>query len=287
MIAADGHIVWLRDLVTIVVEHGRVCRLRGLMVDITDRKTAEADRERLRQLEADLARVNRVTTLGELTASLAHEVNQPIAAATTDANTCVRWLTRAEPHLEEARDAAKRTVKAVTRAADIISRMRALFKKSGHAHEPVEVNDLIADILALINSEAARHRVSVHTDLASNLPPAMGDRVELQQVLLNLMMNGIEAMRNVDGLREMTITSQCGDGGEVVVDVADTGIGLPPHRDEIFNAFFTTKTEGTGMGLAISRSIIESHAGRLWAVPNTHGGATFSFTLPAVVAART
>ena len=287
MIAADGHIVWLRDLVTVVVEDGRVSRLRGLMVDITDRKTAEADRERLRQLEADLARVNRVTTLGELTASLAHEVNQPIAAAMTDANTCVRWLTRAEPDLGEACDAAKRTVKDVTRAADIISRMRALFRKSGYEHALVDLNDLIADILVLVNTEAAQHRVSIHTDLASNLPPAMGDRVELQQVVLNLMMNGIEAMRNVGGLRDMTVTSHCGDGGDVVVDVADTGIGLPPHADEIFNAFFTTKPEGTGMGLAISRSILESHGGRLWAVSNAHGGATFSFTLPAVVAART
>ena len=157
-----------------------------------------------------------------------------------------------------------------------------LFKKSGHAHEPVDLNDLIADILVLVNSEAARHRVSVHTDLASNLPRVNGDRVELQQVVLNLTMNSIEAMRNVDGHREMTITSHYGDGREVVVDVKDTGIGLPPHRDEIFNAFFTTKPEGTGMGLAISRSILESHGGRLWAVANDQGGATFSFTLPAV-----
>jgi C4-dicarboxylate-specific signal transduction histidine kinase len=253
---------------------------------VTERKRADEERARLRQLEADLARVNRVTTLGELTASLAHEVNQPIAAAMTDANTCVRWLTRAEPDLEEARDAAKRTVKDVTRAADIISRIRALFKKSGPAHEPVDVNDLIAEMLVLVNSEAARCRVSVQTDLASNLPPATGDRIELQQVVLNLMMNSIEAMRNVDGVREMTITSHCNDGGEVVVDVADTGIGLPPHRDDIFNAFFTTKPEGTGMGLAISRSILESHGGRLWAVSNGRGGATFSFMLPAVVAAR-
>jgi C4-dicarboxylate-specific signal transduction histidine kinase len=288
MVRRDGSVTHLQAIGHPVVDStGELVEYVGTAVDVTERKRADEERARLRQLEADLARVNRVTTLGELTASLAHEVNQPIAAAMTDANTCVRWLTRAEPDLEEAREAAKRTVKDVTRAADIISRIRELFKKSGRAHEPVDVNDLIADMLLLVNSEAARCRVSVHTDLASNLPPATGDRVELQQVVLNLMMNSIEAMRNVDGVREMTITSHCTDGGEVVVDVADTGIGLPPHRDDIFNAFFTTKPEGTGMGLAISRSILESHAGRLWAVSNARGGATFSFTLPTAVAART
>jgi C4-dicarboxylate-specific signal transduction histidine kinase len=240
-----------------------------------------------RQLQADLARVNRVTTMGELTASLTHEVNQPIAAAITDANTCLRWLTRDEPDLQEAREAAKRTVKAATRAAEIISRIRSFFKKSAPDRELVDVNGLIAEIVTLVHSEAMRNRVSVRTDLGADLAPVMGDRVQLQQVLLNLMMNGIEATKDVDGHREITITSRHDDSDHLRVSVADTGVGLPPNADEIFNPFFTTKADGTGMGLAISRSIVESHGGRLWATSDAGRGATVSFNLPTAAAAHT
>jgi two-component system sensor kinase FixL len=252
--------------------------------DITDRKRAEEQRERLRQLQDDLARVNRVTTMGELTASLAHEVNQPIAAARMDANTCLRWLTRDEPDLEEAREAAKRTVMDASRAAEIVSRIRLLFKKSAPDHELVDLNVLVAELVGLMRSEAAQQRVSVRTDLAVDLPYVMGDRVQLQQVLVNLMMNSIEAMKDVDGRREVTLSSRPDDRNQVVVAVADTGVGLPANEEDMFRPFVTTKPEGTGMGLAISRSIIETHGGHLWAAPSAGRGATFSFNLPAAVA---
>jgi PAS domain S-box-containing protein len=271
----------------IISASGEVVEVVGTNVDVTDRKRAEKEREGLRQLQADLARVNRVTTMGELTASLTHEVNQPIAAAITDANTCVRWLTRDEPDLQEAREAAKRTVTAATRAGEIMSRIRSLFKKSAPEHELVDVNGLIAEIVTLVRSEAMRNRVSVRTDLGADLAPVMGDRVQLQQVLLNLMMNGIEATKDVDGHREITITSRHDDSDHLRVSVADTGVGLPPNGDEIFNPFFTTKPDGTGMGLAISRSIIESHGGRLWATSDAGLGATVSFNLPTAAVART
>jgi C4-dicarboxylate-specific signal transduction histidine kinase len=252
--------------------------------DVTDRKRAEDQRERLRQLQDELARVNRVTTMGELTASLAHEVNQPIGAARTDANTCLRWLTRDPPDLEEAREAARRTVMDASRAADIISRIRLLFKKSAPEHELVDLNVLVAELVALMRSEAMRNHVTVRTNLAADLPPVMGDRIQLQQVLVNLMMNSIEALKDIDGRREITLSSRPDDRNQVVVAVADTGVGLPANEEEMFRPFVTTKPEGTGMGLAISRSIIETHGGRLWATPTAGRGATFVFNLPAAVA---
>src|SRR5882762_3839484 len=278
MIAADGSAVWLRNLVTVVVEGDRITRVRGLMVDLTNRKQAE---EGLRQAQADLAHVSRVTTMGELTASLAHEVNQPIAAAVTNANTCLRWLTRDHPDVEEARAAAMRIVKDGTRAGEIISRIRLLFKKGLPQRELVDVNEVIREMIVLLRGEATRYSISVRTELAADLPQVMGDRVQLQQVLMNLMINGIEAMKDVDGTHELAIRSQLTENEEVVVSVADSGVGLPPKQTEqIFNAFFTTKPHGTGMGLRISRSIIESHGGRLWAAENSSRGASFSFSLP-------
>jgi C4-dicarboxylate-specific signal transduction histidine kinase len=237
--------------------------------------------EALRQANSDLARVSRVTTMGELTASLAHEVNQPIAAAVTDANTCLRWLTRDPPDLEEAREAASRTIKDTTRAAEIISRVRQLFKKGTPQRELVDVNAVIREMVVLLRGEAARYSIVVRTDLAADMPRVMGDRVQLQQVIMNLMMNSIEAMRDVDGTRELSICSQRGKNEHVVVSVSDTGIGLPPQEtDQIFKAFFTTKPHGTGMGLRISQSILESHGGRLWAETNSSRGASFHLTLP-------
>ena len=235
----------------------------------------------LRQAESDLARVSRVTTMGELTASLAHEVNQPIAAAVTDANTCLRWLNREQPDLEEAREAASRVVKDATRAAEIISRVRLLFKKGAAQRELVDINEIIREMVALMRSEIMRHSISIRTEFAEDLPRIMADRVQLQQVLMNLMINGIDAMKEVNGTRRLEIKSQRAENDELTVSVADTGVGLPPqHADQIFNAFFTTKLHGTGMGLRISRSIAESHGGRLWAVNNSSQGATFYLALP-------
>jgi PAS domain S-box-containing protein len=237
--------------------------------------------EALRQAQADLAHVSRVTTMGELTASLAHEVNQPIAAAVTDANTCLRWLTRDQPDLNEARAAASRVVKDGTRAAEIITRIRLLFKKGPLEREPVDANEVIREMIVLLHSEATRYSISVRTELAADLPRVIGDRVQLQQVMMNLIMNSIDAMKDVDGTRELAIKLQQADNQKIMVSVTDSGVGLPPQQaDQIFNAFFTTKLHGTGMGLRISRSIVESHGGRLWADDNPPRGASFHFTLP-------
>jgi len=237
--------------------------------------------EALRQAQSDLAHVSRVTTMGELTASLAHEVNQPIAAAVTDANTCLRWLNRDHPNVEEARDAASRTVKDATRAAEIISRTRLLFKKSTPQWELVDVNEIIRDMVALMRGEITRHSISVRSELAEDTPQITGDRVQLQQVLMNLMVNAIDAMKDANGTRELAIKSQRTDNEQFMVSISDTGVGLPPEQaDKIFDAFFTTKPHGTGMGLRISRSIVESHGGRLWAADNSPRGARFHLTLP-------
>jgi C4-dicarboxylate-specific signal transduction histidine kinase len=253
-------------------------RVRSIQQRYRERRLAE---EALRQAHADLIHANRVSSMGELTASLAHEVNQPIAAAITDANTCLRWLSREQPDLDEARAAAARSIKDATRAAEIIKRVRLLFKKGTLQQEVVDLNEVIPEMMLLLYSEAAQFSVFVRMELAEDLPRVMGDRVQLQQVLMNLMMNGIDAMKDVDGTRELTIQSQRGENGQVLISVSDTGVGLPPQQaDKIFNAFFTTKAHGTGMGLQISRSIVESNGGRLWAADNSPRGARFCFTLP-------
>jgi len=254
----------------------------GTSIDVTERKRTDEERERLRQAQADLARVNRVTTMGELTVSLAHEVNQPIAAAITNANTCMRWLAADTPNLEEARAAAMRIVIDGTRAAEIIKRVRLLFKKGSPERELVDLNEVVRDMIALLRSEATRYSISVRTNLAADLPRVMGDRVQLQQVVMNLMINGIDAMKDVDETRELIVKSERGKDEQVLVSVSDTGVGLPQQQaDQIFDAFFTTKSYGTGMGLRISHSIVESHGGRLWAAENSPRGASFYVTLPA------
>jgi len=256
----------------------------ALQAESRERKRAE---EASRQAQADLARVSRVTTMGELTASLAHEVNQPIAAAVTNANTCIRWLARDTPDVEEARAAAMRSAKDGMRAAEIVSRIRLLFKKGSPERELVDVNEVIREMIVLLRGEATRYSISVRTELVQDVPPVLGDRVQLQQVLMNLMLNGIDAMKDVDGTRELAIKSQRVENEQVLVTVSDTGVGLPAQQgDQIFKAFFTTKSHGTGMGLSISRSIVESHGGGLWAANNSPRGASFHFALPAKVEAK-
>ena len=220
--------------------------------------------------------------MGELAASLAHEVNQPIAATVANAHACLGWLGRDQPDLSEARAAVTRIVRDRKLAGEIINRIRSRFEKGTLKRELVDVNEIIREMIALLRSEAMRYHLSVRTELAADLPQVTGDRVQLQRVIMNLIVNSIDAMKNVDGTRELTIQSKRAENEQILVSVSDTGIGLPPQQaEQIFNAFCTTKTHGTGMGLRISRSIIESHGGRLWAVGPSGRGATFQFTLPA------
>ena len=258
----------------------------GTHIDVTDRKHAEGERERLRQAEAELVRINRVSMLGELAASIGHEVKQPIAAAVTNAKTSLRWLKRDPPDLEEAREAATRMVEDAMRSAEIINRMRSLYEKAVPQRELIDVNHIINEIVALLRNEAIHLGVSVRSHLATDLPTITGDRVQLQQVLMNLMMNSIDALKGIDGKREIILTSQSEGSDKLLVSIRDTGAGLPDNIDQIFEAFFTTKPHGTGMGLAISRTIIESHGGRLWATSSAGRGATFQFTLPATAGVR-
>ena len=247
--------------------------------DITERKRAEEERERLRQLEADLARINRMSMMGELAASLGHEINQPIAAAAINARACLRWLLREPPENEEARQTASRIVSDLARVADIIERNRSLYRRGTPQSEPIDLNEIIRQMVVLLHDAANRQSISIRTDLDAALPTTTADHVQLQQVLMNLMLNGIEAMRDESG--ELSVTSTRTEDGQLLISVSDSGKGLPGEQPErIFEAFFTTKPQGTGMGLSISRRIIESHGGRLWASPNTGRGATFQFTLP-------
>jgi signal transduction histidine kinase len=255
----------------------------GTSIDVTERKRAEAERERLRRLEENLARINRVSMLGELTASLGHEIKQPIAAAVSNAEACLQWLARDQLDTVEVREAATEMVREARRAAEIMTRIRALFKKEEIKREVLDLNEVITDTASLIREEAGRSSIQVHTELAPEHPWVWADRVQLQQVLTNLMLNGLEAMKGAGG--ELIIRSQQDQGGPLLISVSDAGMGLPlGDRDKIFDAFFTTKPQGTGMGLAISRSIVESHGGRLWASANPGPGTTFYFTLPNEVA---
>jgi C4-dicarboxylate-specific signal transduction histidine kinase len=255
----------------------------ALQTEHIERHQAQAA---LHQAQADLAHVSRVTMMGELTASLAHEVNQPITAAVTNAKTCVRWLAADTPNIEEAREAALRSAKDGARAADIIGRIRLLFKKGTPVREPVDINEVIREIVMLLRGEATRYSISVRTELDTALHRLIGDHVQMQQVIMNLVLNGIEAMKDVDDDRELFIKSQLAEDERLLITISDTGVGLPPQADHIFDAFFTTKLQGTGMGLSISRSIVESHGGRLWADGNSSRGATFYIALPAGVEAH-
>jgi len=274
----DGTIRFLRS----VGHHnrsGEIGEYVGITMDITERKQAEEERERLHRLEADLAHINRVNMMGELAAALAHEIKQPIAAAVANAGACLGFLDGEHPDILEAREAASGTIGCGRRAAEIIDHVRSLFKKNLPQREPVDLNELIREIALLLNSDIRRNSVTVNLELGENLPKVVGDRVQLEQVLMNLMLNAIEAMRDSNG--NLTITSNPTEDGHLLISVSDTGVGIPPdNADRIFDTFFTTKPQGTGMGLAISRSIVESHGGRLWATSNSGRGSTFRFTVP-------
>jgi hypothetical protein len=258
---------------------GQIVRWYFLLTEVDDRKRAE---DALRQALGDLARINRVTTMGELAASLAHEVNQPISGVLINANVCLRKLGHDNPDLDAARAAVTRIQRDAQRAADVIGKIRSQFEKATPNREVLDVNDIIRETTGLLRSEAVRHNISVRTELAADLPQIVGDRVQLQQVAMNLIVNSIEAMKDVDGLREIVVRSQRAENEQILVSVSDSGTGFPPQLvEQIFDPFFTTKPHGTGMGLRISRSIIESHGGRLWAEPADGRGATFHLNLPA------
>lgn len=241
-----------------------------------------AQGKKLRQAQADLAYMSRVSTMAKLAASLAHEIKQPIAAAVTNARTCARWLQRDQPDIAEACEAVSRMVNDVKRAADIIDRVRSLYRRETPQRELVDANEIIRGMTALLRHQANRQSIAIRTDLAEDLPEVMADRVQVQQVLMNLMLNGMEAMKDTAG--ELVIKSLATEHRQLLISVRDSGVGIPAEQaDRIFEAFFTTKPHGTGMGLAISRTIIESHGGRLWATRNSGRGATFCFTLPVPV----
>jgi signal transduction histidine kinase len=252
----------------------------GVLMDITAAKQAE---EAMQELQASLAHVTRVTALGELTASIAHEVNQPLAAIVTYGDAGRRWLDREVPKLDEVRRAVERMIDCAKLAGEVIARLRALSRKTAPEMVRLDINEVINEVLSLIRREISNHQVSARLDLVASLPPIFGDRVQLQQVILNLLVNGIQAMALVsDRPRELLIRSRANNAEQILVEVGDSGIGIDPqHAGQLFNAFFTTKADGMGMGLSICRSIIEAHGGRIWASPNAGPGTIFQFTLPA------
>ena len=268
------------ELTITPLKSGDTWTFSSFIRDITARKQAEED---LRNAQAELAHVNRVMTMGELAASIAHEVNQPLAAIVASGDSCTAWLANEPPNLEKARAAAGRIVQAATQASDIVRRIRALFRKTTSITTPLEINEVITETVSLVDGEVQRKGVSLNTELAANLPAVLGDRIQLQQVILNLAINGTEAMAAVeDQPRRLMIQSTLSDPRELLVSVADTGPGIDPQQTaRLFAPFFTTKPEGIGMGLSICRSIIEAHGGRLWAVTNQPRGAVFHFALPA------
>jgi C4-dicarboxylate-specific signal transduction histidine kinase len=251
----------------------------GAVTDVTESKKAQ---EALRASQAELAHVARVMTMGELAASIAHEVNQPLAGIVANGSACIRWLAGARPDLDEAREAAQRIVRDAKRAAEVIARIRALTRKAALEMARLDLNETIKEVVALAQGEMRKNRVALRLELLDDLPSVLGDRIQLQQLVLNLFMNGIEAMSAVaDRPRELAVTTQNGETDQVLVTVRDSGVGLDPQgRERIFEAFYTTKPEGMGMGLSISQSIIQNHGGRLWAVANDGPGATFRFTVP-------
>jgi C4-dicarboxylate-specific signal transduction histidine kinase len=253
----------------------------AFVLDLTECKHVE---RALRDAQANLAHVARVTTLGELAASIAHEVNQPLAAVVANAEACLRWLDRGTPDLNAARRSVEWIIDDGNRASEVIRRIRALAKKTDLEKVPLDVNEVVREVIALVGGELIGNQVSVRTEFAPALPMILGDRVQLQQVIINLVVNGIEAMQSVtDRSCELAIRSRQDDTQQVLVSVTDCGVGIAAENaDRLFNAFFTTKSSGMGMGLSICRSIIEAHGGRLWATANMLHGSIFEFTLPSV-----
>jgi PAS domain S-box-containing protein len=282
--AADRQYRWFLIRVTpLRDEAGNVVKWYGFISDIEDRKRAEQERERLRKLEAELAHMNRVSIMGELTASIAHEINQPLTVVVSNANACARMLSTASPDLDEVRLAVGDIADYGRRASEVLARIRGQLKKSASAKSSLNIGDVIVEVLPLLRGELEKRRTKLDTDLQSDLPLVSGDRIELQQVLINLLMNGIESMTSImDRPRVLTVQSRVVESGEVEVAVRDCGVGISVNQmRSLFDPFFTTKPGGMGMGLAISRSIIEAHGGKLWASSNANCGATFQFTLPA------
>ena len=255
-----------------------------LIAEIAQRKRSE---EALQAAQAQMARMARVTTMGELTSSIAHEINQPLAAVVTNGDASLRWLGNDPPNLAKTRESITGMIKEANRASEVIKRIRALAKKTPPQKAHLKVNEVIDEAIGLVGGQLARQGVVLRKELVPNLPPVIGDRVQVQQVILNLIANGIEAMEEVTGRpRELSIGAKSTDDGRVLISVSDCGTGIEPESaDHLFEAFFTTKQEGMGLGLSISRTIVEGHQGRLWATPNTQGGATFQFTLPVASAA--
>jgi PAS domain S-box-containing protein len=278
--AQDGSYRWhLQQAVVLRDAEGKVLKFIGTTTDIDDQKRAE---DALRRAQSDLARINRVTTMGELTASLAHELAQPISGAMTNASTCIRSLDTDTPDLDMVRTAVGRIARDAQRASDVIGRIRSHFQSGSQHRELTDANEISLETVALLRDEATRYNIAIRTELAAGLPQVVGDRVQLQQVVMNLIVNSIEAMKYVDGIREIVIKSQRAENEQILVSVSDTGVGFPPQIvEQMFDPFFTTKPQGTGMGLRISRSIIEAHSGRLWAVGTAGRGATFHLSLPA------
>lgn len=250
-----------------------------LIKEITEGRLAE---DALHKAQAELTHVARLTTMGELAASIAHELNQPLAGIITTGDACLRWLEGVTPNIDAVRDSLRRMIRDAHRGTDVLARIRTLLRRTGTEKEPLDINEVIEEVTALVQGAIRINRVMLRTELASDLSRVLGNRVQLQQVLLNLIMNGIEAMSTIeDGPRELVIMTQREEGDKVRVSVRDCGMGLDVQAmDRLFDAFYTTKPEGMGMGLPISRSIVEAHEGQLWAARNEGAGATFHFTLP-------
>jgi C4-dicarboxylate-specific signal transduction histidine kinase len=284
---AEGELQQARDTLQIRVEE-RTAELKQrneqLVAEMAERKRAESA---YYEAQAELARVTRLSTLGALAASISHEVNQPLAAVVTNADACMMWLSSPSPNLEEARSAVDSIAREGTRASEVVRRIRAMFTKAGPERTPFAINDLIREVDALMQTEASRNQVTLITEVREDLPMVLGDRVQLQQVLVNLVQNGIEAMSVTDRPRQVVLRSAIQSPDELLVSVRDSGIGIDSKNERrIFNAFFTTKSQGMGMGLAICQSIIEAHGGRLWASANPDYGTTLHFTLPAATKTR-